>query len=565
MTDKKSVIWRIIRTSSEMRILIYFILFCLMIAVFTVIFHNIYPQYEGIPVDWSESFLFVIQTFTTTGSMLPITSDQMTLFSSFTMLTGVVMLFMVIPLFLTPYIVAVLKSTPLKKIPRRLSGHIVIFGYGELAGTLVKSLVISDRDIVIIEKDEQKAGEISRENLRQAYVLWGEYDNHATWEKAGIRTADYVIICEKEKPAANLILGMRPLTRARIISVVDRLSFERYMRYAGSDYVVSPKHVTGRILARHTVAGPGVAMDLAVPGLDRLTLETDDPKKELRFIHVPVLSGSPAVGKTLRDLDLLKKYGVIVPCLWRQGEFISDPDPGIMLDRSSSLFIFGRAGEVSRVISEVFGAGRVESGHAVIAGFGDVGSAAYNELVASGIPCVVIDAVPHDIDQVTGNAEDEETLKAARIAEARFMVVTLGSDDVNIFATLMARNLNPDIRILARANETSSVDRLYRAGADYVALQPRIGGQTIARIVLEGTLTVMIDLPNGEMVALKQVNFRGVRMVREIAEDSGVTILGIEAPSRVIVAPSGNQEIRGGDTLIVVGDSRRLKKFIRIL
>lgn len=564
MTDKKSVIWRIIRTSSEMRILIYFVLFCLMITVFTVLFHHIYPLYEGTPVDWSQSFLYVIENFTTTGSALPITTDPMIIFSSITMLTGVVMLFMVIPLFLTPYIVAVLKSTPLKKLPRRLSGHVVIVGYGELSRTIVKSLEISDRDIVIIENDEQKAGDLSRETRKQAYVLWGEYDNPRTWEKAWIRTADFVIVSDKEKTSANLVLGMRPLTRAKIISVVDRISNERYLRYAGADYVVSPKHVTGRILARHTVTGPGVAADQPVPGLDRLTLETEDSKKELRLIHVPVLVSSPAVGKTLGDLDLFTKYGVTVPFLWLQGEFITGPAPSVSLDRTSSLFLFGRFSGISRAISEEFRPDDGASGHAIIAGYGDVGSAAYSELVASGIPCVVIDKANHDIDQVIGNAEDEETLKEARIKEARFMVAALGSDDVNIFATLMARNLNPEIRILARANETTAVDRLYRAGADYVALLPRIGGQTIGRILLSGTVTVLIDLPDNEMVVLKQAAGQSVRTVGSLVRASGVTVLGIEAPGRVIVSPAGTEEIAQGDTVIVAGTTEHLKKFIRV-
>ena len=63
--------------------------------------------------------------------------------------------------------------------------------------------------------------------------------------------------------------------------------------------------------------------------------------------------------------------------------------------------------------------------------------------------------------------------------------------DVNIFTTLMARNLNPVIRILARANDPSSVEKLYRAGADYVALLPMIGGQTIGRIVLDEYVTIL--------------------------------------------------------------------------
>jgi len=176
----------------------------------------------------------------------------------------------------------------------------------------------------------------------------------------------------------------------------------------------------------------------------------------------------------------------------------------------------------------------------------------------------VIDSQKHDMDEVVGNAEDEESLKAARIGEARFCIVALGSDAVNIFATLMARNLNPEIRILARANEASSVDKLYRAGADYVALLPRIGGQTIGRIVLSDTITVLVDLPDNEMIALKRAEKKNQRTVGDLVRHSGVRVLGIEAPGRVIVAPSDSEDLHDGDTVIVAGDTERLKKFIRI-
>jgi len=185
-------------------------------------------------------------------------------------------------------------------------------------------------------------------------------------------------------------------------------------------------------------------------------------------------------------------------------------------------------------------------------------------MMASGISCVVVDSKKYDVNEVTGNAEDEEILREARIGEARFCIVALNDDDVNIFTTLMARNLNPDIRILARANEPSSVDKLYRAGADYVALLPRIGGQTVGRIVLADTITILIDLPDGEVVVLKQIRHPTNRTVGSVAGASGVRVLGIETSDRVIVLPSEAEALREGDAVIVAGNTEQLKKFIRL-
>ena len=273
---------------------------------------------------------------------------------------------------------------------------------------------------------------------------------------------------------------------------------------------------------------------------------------------------SKAVGKILGDLNLYGQYGIIAPFLWKAGRFVSRPEPSETLDITTSLFLFGKAGAIRRAVHEELEVDKEQIGHAVIAGFGDVGSAAYAEMVASGISCVVVDAKKHDVNEVTGNAEDEDVLREARIGEARFCIVALNDDDVNIFTTLMARNLNPDIRILARANEPSSVEKLYRAGADYVALLPRIGGQTVGRIVLADTITILIDLPDGEMVVLKQVRHPTEMTVWSIAAASGVRVLGIEAPDRAVVVPRDTDAIREGDAVIVAGNTEQLKKFIHL-
>ena len=178
---------------------------------------------------------------------------------------------------------------------------------------------------------------------------------------------------------------------------------------------------------------------------------------------------------------------------------------------------------------------------------------------------MVVDSKPQGIEQVVGNAEDEGVLKTACIEDARFCIVALNDDDVNIFTTLMARNLNPVIRILSRANDPASVQKLYRAGADYVALLPMIGGQTIARIILEGYVTILLDLPNGDIVVMKRVTRGRTGSVRGYFRRTGVRIMGIESPSRSIVAPRQEEVLEEGDDVIAVGDTEQLKKFIRQL
>lgn len=569
MAHKRWKVWRVIRNSPGAQITIYFLAFGLLIGLYTYIFHMFYPVLENKPISWSESLLFVVESMGTVGYgwLLPFNSDITRLLAIQIMVSGIIMIFIVVPLLLAPFLTTLLAPTPPRKVPHRLSGHTVIFGYDELTRSVIDSLTISDHDIVIIEQDKDLALELATQYRKRAYVLWGDYTDPASWEGAYLPDAAFIIICKDERLTASIILGIRRLARGKIISIVDKLSFDRYLRYAGADYVLSPKHSTGGMLARHAVHSPGGDAVPDIPGLDRISLNIPQAaENELRLISIPVVSGCPADGHTLRDLGLFRRYGVLVFCLWKSGTFVSRPHDDIIVDDTTSLFLLGRADALREVLNAEFDADGRTGSLAVIAGFGDVGSAAYRELSLSGISCTVIDSRPYEVEsQVIGNAEDEAVLTAAKVTEAQYCIVGLNNDDVNIFTTLMARNLNPQIRILARANEPTSVDKLYRAGADYVALLPMIGGQTIARIVLATTVTILLDLPDGEIVVMKVAGDIPRRAAGYYRRKTGVRIIGIESVSRSIVAPCDDELIAPADCIIAMGDTEQLKRFIHLL
>jgi voltage-gated potassium channel len=565
---RRGRVWRAVRNSPGIQISLYFVAFALLIGFNTYVFHLFYPVLENKPLSWISALLFVVASMTTVGygDLLPFTNDLTMLLTIQIMISGVIMIFIVVPLLLAPFLTALLAPTPPKKTPHVLTGHTVVFGYDELTRSIVDSLMISDHDIVIIEQDKSTAFEIATRYRKQAYVIWGEYTDPNTWSAAHIANAHSLVICKDERQTASIVLGIRPVTKGKIISVVDKLIFDRYLRYAGADYVLSPKHTTGKILARNAVLNPRSDEEQDLPGLDRIKINVHHTTgQELRLINIPVIFGCSAAFKSLGDLDLSGRFGITVPFLWKAGQFIPDPAQDIVIDTTTSLFLFGRAESIVAAIREVFNSDGCTDALAVIAGFGDVGAGAYQELRASGISCIVVDSKPQGMEQVIGNAEDEDVLKKAHIERARFCIVALNDDDVNIFTTLMARNLNPVIRILARANEPASVKKLYRAGADYVALLPMIGGQTIARIVLEGQVTILLNLPDGGVVVMVRVGKNRPESVGSYCRNTGVHIIGIENAGRSIVSPSPDEMLLTGDDVIAVGDTEQLKKFIHQL
>ncbi len=98
------------------------------------------------------------------------------------------------------------------------------------------------------------------------------------------------------------------------------------------------------------------------------------------------------------------------------------------------------------------------TGHIVVAGYGETGSEAVDELIARGEDpgnIVVIDSGQAELTKakacgcmvLAGDATRDQTLSDVKIASARAILVTAGRDDTSILITLSARHLAPDVPI----------------------------------------------------------------------------------------------------------------------
>jgi voltage-gated potassium channel len=130
--------------------------------------------------------------------------------------------------------------------------------------------------------------------------------------------------------------------------------------------------------------------------------------------------------------------------------------------------------------------------HYLICGYGRVGRQVAKDLQAGAVPFVVIDDNPdvrehaeeHDVLLIVGRGSDDEVLLEAGIERARAVVACVDSDAENIFVTLTARELRPDVPIVARAAVESSERKLIRAGANEVVSPYKASGRTMASLAL---------------------------------------------------------------------------------
>ena len=142
--------------------------------------------------------------------------------------------------------------------------------------------------------------------------------------------------------------------------------------------------------------------------------------------------------------------------------------------------------------------------HFVLCGYGRVGSAVHKELKKRNIQAIIIERDENvvkkelweepDVLAIPGDATDESIMIDAGIKKARGVIITTGDDVDNLFITLTAREIHPDIWIVTRASKSENVRRLYRSGADKVISPEASGAEDIYFASMEPTIMKITDM-----------------------------------------------------------------------
>ena len=222
--------------------------------------------------------------------------------------------------------------------------------------------------------------------------------------------------------------------------------------------------------------------------------------------------------------------------------------------------------------------------HYIVCGYGRIGSLICREFAAKPIPFVVVENNPEVIEKLTednvpflrGNATEDETLLKAGIKRAKGLVSVVTSDTENVYITLTARGLNPDLYILARSGEPGSEIKLTRAGANKVVSPYHIGGSRMAQAILRPNVVDFIEIAMGrghidlqmeEISIPDRSPFLGKNLKEAgLRKDTGVIIVGIkQANGKMVFNPGSASLIEAKDTLIVLGQPASISKLENML
>jgi voltage-gated potassium channel len=222
--------------------------------------------------------------------------------------------------------------------------------------------------------------------------------------------------------------------------------------------------------------------------------------------------------------------------------------------------------------------------HYIVCGYGRIGRVICRHLRRKPLDVVAIDKSPDLIPvmdedgvlYVVGDAAEEASLIKAGIKRAKGLIAALATDTDNVFLVLTARQLAPELTIIARASQEAVKNKLQAAGADSVESPYEMGAVSMAHHIIRPTVTNFLDLAfayQRKDIQMEEIPVSELsQLVNVQLKDSGIRqnynliIIAIKKPDgNMLFNPSFEAAIMPNDTVIAVGELENLQKLEKIL
>jgi voltage-gated potassium channel len=222
--------------------------------------------------------------------------------------------------------------------------------------------------------------------------------------------------------------------------------------------------------------------------------------------------------------------------------------------------------------------------HIIVCGAGRTGRQVIHELEDMGVPWIALERDHSRVEELRehyasgivldDDATHDDALLKAGIGEARGLIACLSADTDNLFVCLSARDLKPDLTIVARAYEEETMDKLYRAGASHVVSPNVSGAVRMASVLTRPSVVSFLDIATRSselslrmeqttLAAGSSLVGKTLAQVR-IPEATGLIVIALKkegsVPGGFVFNPVADTELHAGDELIVLGTVEQIEK-----
>ncbi len=421
---------------------------------------------EGTHRSFWQSFEWAAETLSTTGYGYDSKWNHplMVLFVVSVQFVGVFLFFLVVPIFMVPFLEERFEEKLPRTAPEKLTDHVVVYRYGPAVETLLGRLQRAGVASLVIETDETTARAVLER--KQAVVFVRTEEDALEVCRLGVARA--IVANGRDEENAALVLRARQKHfKGEVLAFVEEPAHRKPMELAGATAAYTPRHIIAAALAAHA----SEKISPRLPGIEAIT--------GLHRCELRIPADSPFAGKTLGDAKL-GACGAVVVGKWTRNRLEARCTADMTIDAYCILELVGDEASL-REAATILGAMPMRSsGPFVIAGFGEVGRKVHELLTDAGEDVRVVERQALPGVDVVGNVLDSSVLERAGVLESRGIVLALNSDDATMFGAVIVRDLVAGVPVVARVNHARNLDNIYRAGADYALSISDISGEMLS-------------------------------------------------------------------------------------
>jgi voltage-gated potassium channel len=219
--------------------------------------------------------------------------------------------------------------------------------------------------------------------------------------------------------------------------------------------------------------------------------------------------------------------------------------------------------------------------HYIVCGSDETSQTVIQELVLTKRPFVVVEPLQEKIEKLSsqgnilfvhGDPTDDNVLVQAGIARAKGILLSLPSDEANLFVTITARSLNPKIRIVTKGIDVKSHKKMFKAGSDAVVSPEFIGGMRMVSEMIRPAVVTFLDMmlrEREEVLRFEEIrvekgsSFEGKTIGEaNIDREKGALLVALRkaGSEKYEFNPSKNTKIQEGDILVLIATSDLVKQ-----
>lgn len=223
-----------------------------------------------------------------------------------------------------------------------LKNHFIVCGIGNVGKVVLKELIQTKRDFVVVDTDSEKLEELSA--TEEILYINDDATNDKALISAGIKEAQGLITTlPEDKDNLFVTLTAKQLNPGlRIVSKSVEEHTIKKMKIAGADSVVMPNAIGGLRMVSELIRPAAVSF------LDKM-LRTQKGKS-YRIEEITIPAGSKFIGQTFSQANLLKGTRVLIVAMkGKDGDFTYNPEDKSVITDGTVIVVLGESAETKKV------------------------------------------------------------------------------------------------------------------------------------------------------------------------------------------------------------------------